>query len=52
MMCILLQSFKKTDLTSKKLTNEIKQYFDIDIHPTSIQCILIKFAYWSKMKSQ
>ena len=32
------------------MSNKIKLYFIIDIHPTSIQRILFKFGYRSKMK--
>ena len=31
------------DLTSKESSNEIRQYFDINIHPASVRRILIKF---------
>ena len=40
-----LQNLKTCDLTSKELSNEIKQYFDIDLNPACVQYILIKFIY-------
>ena len=42
---------KTTYLTSKELANEIKQYFDIDIHLASVRRILIDFGHRSKMKA-
>ena len=51
MVRIFLRILKNTknDLTDKESANEIKQYFDIDIHPASVRRILIKFDYRSKM---
>ena len=49
MVRILLGILKNCDLTSKELANDIKQFFYIDVHPSSVRCIVIEFGYRCKL---
>ena len=40
---------KSRNLVTKELINDIKKYFDINIHPIFVRSILIKFVHWSHM---